>query len=117
MQDVRYVVARDIPSGKTLMFRNEDIPWPPYLKFDSGDLSGQVMNLEENNPEATILATYYGFRVPFLSLYPNITNIRRVDKDYEHKPIFNSIVVVIFVLLGLLGFFWIFRKFRSQKAS
>jgi hypothetical protein len=29
-------VASGIDSNETLMYRNEDIIWPPYLKFDSG---------------------------------------------------------------------------------
>mgnify|MGYP003686868861 CR=1 FL=1 len=115
IKDIRYVVARAIPSGKTLMYRNEDMPWPPYFKFDSGDLSGKVMNIKEYNPDTQVLITYYGLRVPFLSLYPNITKIQKNLKKEDHLPIFNWIVLSIFSILYLLGLFLILRKLRARK--
>ncbi|NUN06291.1 MAG: DUF1523 family protein [Bdellovibrio sp.] len=40
LKDVRHVVDRAVGGGETLVFRNEDIPWPPHFKFNSGDLAG-----------------------------------------------------------------------------
>ena len=73
-KDIRYVVARSLEEGETLMFRNEDIPWPPYFKFNSGDLSGKVMNYQKYEEDKLFLATFYGWRIPLISMYPNLTS-------------------------------------------
>lgn len=109
-KDVRYVVAREIPSGDTLMFRNEDIAWPPYMKFDSGDLSGKVMNLEEFRPDAVILVTYYGFRIPLLSLYPNITKVAEAKDLDSTVSILSWLVFIIFLVGAILGYIFLKRK-------
>jgi exopolysaccharide biosynthesis protein len=52
------------------VFENTDT-WS-YLKFDSSDIQGQLMQ------GGTFDISYYGFRVPFFSKYPNITYVQRV---------------------------------------
>jgi hypothetical protein len=53
------------------VFENTDT-WS-YLKFDSSDLQGELMQ------GGTFDISYYGFRVPFFSKYPNITYVHRVS--------------------------------------
>ncbi|MFW7378656.1 MAG: DUF1523 family protein [Oligoflexus sp.] len=121
-RDVRYIIARDLKTEETLMFRNEDMGWPPHFKFDSGSLTGHVMNLKENRPDATVLVTYYGWRIPLLSAYPNITDVEVVDPDYRHIPWFNLIFLaamfILFVMLYLKVQDFLDNKiFRRRRQS
>lgn len=102
-RDVRYIVTRDVVTGKTHMYRNEDIGWPPYFKFDSGQLVGDAMNIKQTQPNATVLVTYYGWRIPVFSLYPNVTDLRIVDPEYAHIPWFNLFFFAS--LFGTIGYF------------
>lgn len=112
--DVRFIVARDFFDDTTLMFRNEDIAWPPYFKFDSGDLSGKVMNLKENMPESVVNIEYYGFRIPVLSMYPNAVSITIVSKNYKHTPWFNIVFLSFLFCFYLWVYFRIWRPFRKK---
>jgi hypothetical protein len=109
LRDVRYVVARRISDSSTLMFRNEDMSWPPYFKFDSGTLSGKAMDWSDRNPKPPVLVTYYGWRIPFLSMYPNATSLEIVDQHYNHIPWFNI------VFLSLILFLLVFVRFKLKK--
>jgi hypothetical protein len=113
-KDVRFVVASDLETKDTLMYRNEDIIWPPYFKFDAGDLSGHVMNLEETMPDKAVLITYYGWRIPVFSMYPNATDISVVEDSYEHTPWFN-IVTLILVTALLAGAYFKSKNLISEK--
>lgn len=63
--DSKYLVFTD--QG---VFQNTDTWY--YFKFDSSDIQGKVMQ------GGKFKLSYYGFRVPFFSMYPNITNVQRV---------------------------------------
>ena len=96
VSDIRYVIARRITDEKTLVFRNEDMAWPPYLKFDSSDLAGKAIDWADKKPRPAVLLTYYGWRIPFLSMHPNATSLKQVDANYSHIPWFNIIFLVLF---------------------
>jgi hypothetical protein len=51
------------------VFENTDTWY--YFKFDSSDVQSKLMQ------NGKFKVSYYGFRVPFLSKYPNITNVER----------------------------------------
>lgn len=51
-----------------MAFINSDSFW--HLKFDSTDVQGQIRIGE------THTFTYYGWRIPFLSQYPNIIEVQ-----------------------------------------
>lgn len=119
-QDVRYIFTKRYDSHKALVFRNEDMPWPPYFKFDSGDLSGQAVALEKTTPPPVALITYYGWRIPFLSMYPNATHLEVVAADYQHIPWFN--IVFLVGLAILLFWLWfktkrVIRQWKMKKTT
>lgn len=120
-RDVRFITTRDPVDGETHVFRNEDTRWgwPPYFKFDSGDLDGDALSIKESQPNASVLVTYYGWRFPMMDLYPNATDLEIVDPRYTHIPVFN--IFFLLVMFGSAGYlFYRARKWlhgRRQKRA
>ncbi|MEM1024630.1 MAG: DUF1523 family protein [Myxococcota bacterium] len=120
-RDVRYIVTRTL-EGNTLVFRNEDTGWgwPPYFKFDSGDLMGEAVNLKGEQADAVVLIRYYGWRFSFLDQYPNVLSLRLVAPDHVYVP--RVAISVLVVLLGL-GAYLAFvlwrarRRWRAKRAA
>lgn len=54
-----------------MAFKNADSLW--HLKFSSTDVQAKVKVNEEYR------FTYYGWRIPFLSVYPNIIEVRDAE--------------------------------------
>ncbi|MDE0533933.1 MAG: DUF1523 family protein [Albidovulum sp.] len=77
-RDVRFINSvRD--SGAPRVYRNEDTGWgwPPYLKFDSGDLQADAQIMA--NTEKWVKVTHYGWRNTVLSIYPNAVSISEIE--------------------------------------
>lgn len=111
--DVRYVMAEDLDGGAH-MFRNEDTGWgwPPYFKFDSGDVAAQAQNLATDARHETVLVTYYGFRVRILSLFPNIISLERVPPDHQTIPW--AAIFVVFLHVVLIGAARVWYRVHTQ---
>lgn len=108
-----HVIARAPETGRVLVFRNDDTRWgwPPYFKFDSGTIASQAVNFARSEPGQTVLATYYGWRVPALDLYPNLVGLRAVPPGYRHVPVFNLLVASL--LAGGIG--WLAWRIRRRR--
>lgn len=104
-RDIRQIYA-ETPDGETMELDNVDAP--VYLKFDSANLTAKaeqfVSEGRGNQPEARVwtVITYYGWRIEFLSWFPNAIDIRRAEngKDTELFP-WHWLIIGIF-LVGLL---------------
>ena len=93
-RDVYFILAEE-PDGSPSNYRNEDAL--VYLKFDSSDLHTQARSLAQDQ-ENIVAVRHYGWRVPFLSMFPNATKIWRVDSvNYSHFPLFN---IIFFTLIA-----------------
>lgn len=123
-RDVRFIYTADLDDGKARAFRNEDSPL--HLKFDSGDLAAEAMSMAQE--EAAVagdlrsevaLARYYGWRIPVLSMYPNILSLKKVEVDYVYIPIFNIVFLVVLLALVLWAGFKIRKLFKAagEKAK
>ena len=113
-RDVRFINA-EFPNGKTRVYRNEDTGWgfPPYFKFDSGDVTAQAQSLS-NQSEQWVAVRHYGWRIKLFSIFPNATSIKKVKgPDAFLLPVFN-IVFIGLILLLWGGAWW---KIRSWKAK
>ncbi len=124
-RDIRYVQGRDVESGETRVFRNEDTGWgwPPYMKFDSTELSGLAANLAKDDKKIA-LATYYGWQITLFDSYPNLIELEEVPADYRHIPITNIIFLVFFFGgFGVLYFYSrkqvvkLWQRFFGKKAA
>jgi len=103
-QDVRFVMAEDLEGGPR-MFRNQDTGWgwPPYFKFNTGDIAAQAQNLATDDRRAVVLVKYYGFRIRMLSTFPNIISMREVPPDYQPVPWTTLVVVFLHLVLIAVG--------------
>lgn len=113
-RDVRLINAVR-PNGNTIVFRNEDTGWgfPPYFKFDSGDVTTRAQELA-NVDDQWVAARHYGWRIKMFSISPNVTSIKRVSgPDVFIFPLFN----VVFIGLLLILWFWLWLKIRAWKAK
>lgn len=125
VRDVRFIntVTQD---KHVLVLRNEDTGWgwPPYFKFNSSDLVAQAQALARTDPSPTVLVTFYGWRIRFFTMYPNILKMRVVAPDYSHFPWFNIIFLVLvgsgllFIRLKVKRMYTRIRnRFHPSKAS
>lgn len=105
-RDVLFIEATRA-NGRPAVYRNEDTGlWPPYFKFDSSNLQAEASNLTSSaaNPQ-WVAIRHYGWRIPFMSAFPNAVAIYPVaGPDVRLIPWFN---IVFLTLLAAL--FWAIR--------
>ncbi len=116
-RDIRFIDAV-FPDGETVMtYRNEDTGWfwPPYFKWDSSQLQAEATNFKSApGDEKWVAVTHYGWRIPFITIFPNAVKIVRVEgPEVSLFPWLNL------VILGVLAFilFWawmMIRQFRER---
>jgi Protein of unknown function (DUF1523) len=105
---------------QTLVYRNEDTGWiwPPYFKFDSSDLQAEAGDLTSTAAAPQwVVVRHYGWRIPFLTVYPNATAITPVDgPDVRIIPWFNIFFfIALAVAFGFLRLVW--RQFRERTVD
>ena len=119
--DVRFINSMS-RSGKTIVFRNEDTGWgwPPYLKFDSADLTAEAQAFAADQAKPWVLVKYYGWRIKVFSMFPNAVNLKVVDRDYSHFPLFNIVFFVLLITVVLIAkskIKKIFERLRGRNKS
>lgn len=101
-RDIRFIDAA-YADGKVIVYRNEDTGWvwPPYFKYDSSNLQAEATNLKSTDAAPKwVMVTHYGWRAPWLSIYPNAVKVKPVaGPDVTIIPWVN---IIILTLLGLL---------------
>ena len=102
-RDIRFIEAT-YPDGDVMVYRNEDTGWiwPPYFKYDSSNLQAEAGNLKSTEAAPKwVSVTHYGWRFPFLSIYPNAVSMKEVaGPDVRIIPYVN-IVVLLALAYGL----------------
>ncbi len=114
-RDIRFIEAA-FEDGSVIVYRNEDTGWvwPPYFKYDSSNLQAEAGNLK-STAEAPkwVLVTHYGWRFPFLSIYPNAVGVKEVAApDVQIIPYVNIVILLIlaFVVFMLRRMWMQFRE-------
>ena len=106
-------------NGRVMVYRNEDTgwSWPPYFKFDSSNLQAEASEFVSSidNPR-WIAVRHYGWRNPFLSIYPNAIGIRAVEGPDANLgvPWLNIIILTMFATF-VLGVRLLWRRFRMSR--
>ncbi|MFV0361016.1 DUF1523 family protein [Tropicimonas sp.] len=115
--DVFFIQAMS-PKDKPRVYRNEDTGWgwPPYFKFDTSNLQAEAADLKstKENPRWVVVKKY-GWRVPYLSIYPNAVSVRPVaGPDVVVIPWIS--LAILFILGCLVVAIWSrWRKFRTNR--
>ncbi len=106
-------------NGRVMVYRNEDTGWnwPPYFKFDSSNLQAEASEYVStiDNPR-WVAVRHYGWRNPFLSIYPNAIGIRPVDGPDANLglPWLNIAILTTFAVIAL-GIRALWRRFRTSR--
>lgn len=108
-EDVSYIQTEDAETGEVRVFRNVDAPL--FGKFDVAEVSAQVTQIVTENPNATVLVSYYGVRIKMFGVYPNLVRLEEVAPDYRHVPVFN----IVLLSLLFIGFGTLWLKIRGWK--
>ena len=113
-RDIRFVEAA-FPDGHVIVYRNEDTGWiwPPYFKYDSSNLQAEAGNLKSlQTAPKWVSVTHYGWRLAWLSIYPNAVAVKEVvGPDVRIIPYVNIIVLLalafgVFMLRRMWLQFW-----------
>jgi len=97
-RDIRFINAVDLNENPHV-YRNEDtgLGWPPYFKFSSGNLQAKAQNMAGE----WAIVRHYGWRITFLSIYPNALSIEVVETPVEQPT--NWIRILGFLGFGLVA--------------
>ena len=106
-------------NGRVSVYRNEDtgFGWPPYFKLDSSNLQAEAADAVSTkaSPQWAIVR-HYGWRSPFLSIYPNAISITPIDGPDVPKGL-PWINIIILTTLALIFYaVWVrWRRFRRAR--
>lgn len=88
-------------NNETMVYRNEDTGWiyPPYFKFDSSDLQAEAAaSISTAEPQQWVVVRHYGWRIRFLSIYPNAVSVRPAEsEDFRPFPWVNMIIFAVLI--------------------
>lgn len=113
-RDIRFIEAA-FPDGDVIVYRNEDTGWiwPPYFKYDSSNLQAEAGNLKSAEAAPKwVSVTHYGWRLAWLSIYPNAVAMKEVaGPEVRIIPYVNIIVLLalafaVFMLRRMWLQFW-----------
>ena len=113
-RDIRFIEAA-FEDGSVIVYRNEDTGWiwPPYFKYDSSNLQAEAGNLKSaQTAPKWVSVTHYGWRLAWLSIYPNAVSMKEVSgPDVRIIPYVNIIVLLalafgVFMLRRMWLQFW-----------
>jgi hypothetical protein len=115
-RDIRFIEAVR-PNGSVIVYRNEDTGWvwPPYFKYDSSNLQAEASNLKSTaDAPIWVSITRYGWRIAWLSIYPNAVGARVVEgPDVRIFPWVNIVILTVLAfLLFMLRRMWM--QFRER---
>ena len=113
-RDIRFIDAA-FSDNSVIVYRNEDTGWvwPPYFKYDSSNLQAEAGNLQSTQAAPKwVSITHYGWRFPFLSIYPNAVSVKEVaGPDVRIIPWVNIVVLIalafgVFMIRRMWQQFW-----------
>lgn len=115
-RDVRFIDTVR-PNGKVFVYRNEDTGWvwPPYFKYDSSNLHAEAANLRSNASDPVwVSITAYGWRLSWLSIYPNAIGIDTLAGPNERPRNWPAIIILSVLLVFLLSLWRLWARFRRR---
>ncbi|MHA6326940.1 DUF1523 family protein [Roseivivax sp. CAU 1753] len=116
-RDVFFIQTRR--AGDDIMvYRNEDTGWgwPPYFKFNSSNLQAEAADLRSvAETPRWVAIRHYGWRMEFLSVFPNAMSIKPVaGPDVTIIPV--RAIVILLVIAAVFWAIWVrWRRFRRAR--
>ncbi|MDB6181992.1 DUF1523 family protein [Paracoccus fistulariae] len=109
-RDIRFIETVR-PNGKVFVYRNEDTGWiwPPYFKYDSSNLQAEATNLRSDSRDPQwVSVTAYGWRIAWLSSYPNAISIDTLAGPNERPLNWAALIILalLFIFLVLIWRMW-----------
>ena len=87
-------------------YRNEDTGWgwPPYFKMDSSSLNTEAKEVQSTaDAPKWVAVTHYGWRIAWMSIYPNAVRVRVVEgPDVSIFPWVNIVILSLFAILAFM---------------
>ncbi|ATG48992.1 DUF1523 family protein [Celeribacter ethanolicus] len=115
-RDVQFIQAVR-PSGKTIVYRNEDTGWgwPPYFKFDTANLATEASDaISTKNAPAWVSVTHYGWRSQVLSIFPNAVGIKPVSGPDTTIIPWTNIIILTLIAVFLITIYRMWQQFRER---
>ena len=118
-RDVFFIQTRRVTNDGVMVYRNEDTGWgwPPYFKFDTANLQAEAADLRStaSAPQYAALR-HYGWRIEFLSVYPNATSVWPVEGPDASKPLPWLNGVILLIVAAVWYGLWVrWRRFRESR--
>ncbi|SMY06153.1 DUF1523 family protein [Flavimaricola marinus] len=116
-RDLRLINTVRYEKG-VMVYRNEDTGWiwPPYFKFDSSDLQAEAQDLisSSTDPQWAVVL-HYGWRIRYLTIYPNAITIRPIDDPTVRLIPWVNIVILLFFAALVWGVTVRLRRFKARR--
>ena len=122
-RDIRFINSV-FPNERSRVYRNEDTGWrwPPYFKFDSGNLQAEAQRFVGGDSWAVV--RHYGWRLTTLSIYPNALSIRDaaspsdVGLNWLRYLLFAAAIVLALMVWRLLVMLreWVVDRIQAVRA-
>ncbi len=122
-RDIRFINAV-FPDGESRVYRNEDtgLRWPPYFKFDSGDLQAEAQEYVGSDGWAAV--RHYGWRSTLASVYPNALSIRALASPQDAginwvKYVLFAFGILLALMVWRLGYLlreWCVDRIQAVRA-
>lgn len=90
------------PNGRPMVYRNEDTGWgwPPFFKFDTTNLQTRAADAKSTSEAPHWVAVkHYGWRIEFLSAFPNALRIKPVAGPDARVIPWVSIAILVLILM------------------
>lgn len=118
-RDIKFIQAIK-PNGRPMVFRNEDTGWgwPPYFKFDTFNLQTEASNfISSADAPKWVMVTYYGWRSPFLTIFPNAVRLSPVASPDATVFPWASVVVLVLLAAVALMIRRVWLRFRRRAVE
>jgi hypothetical protein len=112
-RDVFFIPTYEPGSSDPFVMRNEDTgwSWPFYFKFNSADLNAKASKLNGKVAKER----YYGFRIEFLSIFPNVLSLEEAAVGDSTFPWARTVFGIL--ALAVFGYLYFVLRTFFEKLS
>jgi len=119
-RDVKFIETALYPSGRVMVYRNEDTGWgwPPYFKINSFNLQAEATDLISTAAAPRwVVVTHYGWRNEFFTIFPNAVSIRPTDDPEALRIPWVSLVILALLAALVLWLRALVRRFFRRTVA